>query len=74
MKRYIEYGILAAAIFTLVYLAVSFFTGVNISIIAILLCIGGGALSGALVAGLLIFFSPGEVIPEGEEDNYIKNH
>lgn len=72
MKRYFEYGALAAALLTLIYLIAAFFNGLTINISAILLCIGGGIIAGVIVSLLLIYFSPGEHIVEGEEDNYIK--
>lgn len=73
MKRYIEYGVFSAALFTLVYLIASLFSGVTINLTAVFLCIAGGLIAGFMIALLLIYFSPGEHIKEGEEDKYIKN-
>ncbi|QEN04961.1 hypothetical protein EW093_09655 [Thiospirochaeta perfilievii] len=72
MKRYIDYGFFTAAIFTLIYIIAALITGITINIIAILMCVGGGILAGFVLSILLIYFSPGEPILEGEEDNYIK--
>lgn len=71
MRRYVEYGVLAAAILTLIYLAIAFFVQGYINIQTILLCIAGGIVTGAVVTFLFIHFSPGLYIPEGEEDSYI---
>ncbi len=71
MKRFIEYGVFTAAIFTAIYLGVAFVTGVVITIIPLLLCVAGGGIAGILVACLLIYNSPGDIIPEGDEDKYI---
>lgn len=71
MKRYFEYGGAVAALLTLIYLIVAFVNGLTINITAIFLCIAGGIVTGIVVSLLLIYFSPGEYIPEGEEDNYI---
>lgn len=72
MRRYFELGALIAALLTFAYLAIAFFTGVSIDISTIGLSILGGIFTGAVLAVLLYFFSPGEAILEGEEDNYIK--
>ncbi len=72
MRRYIEYGAFAAALLTLIYLVAAFFNGLTINLIAIFMCLGGGLVAGIIVSILLIYFSPGEHILEGEEDNYIK--
>lgn len=71
MKRYIEYGVLAAAILTLIYLLITYFIQGYVNIQTILLCLGAGIVTGAVVTFLLIQFAPGFYIPEGEEDSYI---
>lgn len=71
MRRYIEYGITTAAILTFIYIIAAYFTGVTINIKSIFMCIGGGIITGAVVSFLLLLFSPGVAILEGEEDNYI---
>lgn len=71
MKRYIEYGALAASILTLVYLVITYFVQGYINLQAILLCILGGLVTGAVVTFLFVQFAPGFYIPEGEEDSYI---
>lgn len=73
MNRFLEYGVFTAAVLTLIYLVLAFVTGATITVVTILLAILGGAVSGLVVTLLLSHFSPGEVIPEGEEDKYIKN-
>lgn len=73
MRRYVEYGLLSAAILTLVYLVVTFFVQGYLNVSAIFLCIAAGIVSGVVIAVLFIYFAPGEHIPEGEEDRYIKN-
>ncbi len=72
MRRFFEYGLFSAAILCLVYFLVALFTGVAITITTLLLCVAGSILSGLLVAVLLIIFSPGKHIKEGEEDHYIR--
>lgn len=71
MRRYFEYGAFTAAILTLIYLIASLLNGLTINLMAIFLCIAGGLITGFIVSILLIYFSPGEHIREGEEDNYI---
>lgn len=73
MRRYVEYGLLSAAVLTLVYLIVTFFIQGYLSVSAIFLCIGAGLVTGGVITILFIYFAPGEHIPEGEEDRYIKN-
>ncbi len=71
MKKYIEYGVLSAAILTLVYLVISYFVQGYLNLQTIFLCIGGGIVTGVVITILFIQFSPGLYIPEGEEDSYI---
>lgn len=71
MKKYFEYGILTGLVLTLIYIGVAFFTGLTINLTAIFLCLAGGLVTGLVVSLLLLYFSPGEVIKEGEEDDYI---
>lgn len=72
MKRYWEYGLFIAALLTLICLVVAFFSGLTINLTVIFISIAGGFIAGLIVAVLMIYCSPGEHIPEGEEDNYIK--
>ncbi|MGL1891103.1 MAG: hypothetical protein OCD02_05715 [Spirochaetaceae bacterium] len=71
MRRFLEYGALSAALFTLCYIGITFFTSVTINLTSIALCICGGLVAGIVVSALFYFFSPGDFIPEGEEDKYI---
>ncbi len=73
VKRYFEYGALSAAILTLIYVVMTFFIQGYIGITSIFLCVAAGIITGVVIAMLLIYFAPGEAIPEGEEDSYI-NH
>lgn len=72
MKRFVEFGVFGAAILTLIYLVLAFVTGVSITIVTVLLAVLGGVVSGLIITFLSSHFAPGEVIPEGEEDKYIK--
>lgn len=73
MRRYLEYGAFSAALLTLVYLVIAFVTDITVNLQAIGICIAGGLLTGLFITIILCYFSPGEAILEGEEDNYIKD-
>lgn len=73
MKRFIEFGVLAAALLTLAYLIITFFVQGYLNLSTIFICIGAGVVTGIIVVILLNIFAPGKPILEGEEDKYIKS-
>ena len=73
MRRYFEYGALSAAVLSVIYITVSFFSQGYLDLSSILLSILGAVVSGLILGGLFVLFAPGEHIPEGEEDNYINS-
>lgn len=72
MRRYFEYGVLAASILTLVYLIIAFLNNVVFDLQTVGLCVLCGIATGFFISLALYFLSPGEAILEGEEDKYIK--
>lgn len=73
MRKFVEYGVLAAAVLTLVYLIITFFVQGYLNISTVFICIGAGIVTGIVVVILLHIFAPGEPILEGEEDKYIND-
>ncbi|MBN2618407.1 MAG: hypothetical protein JXR64_08890 [Spirochaetales bacterium] len=71
MKRYVEYGVFGSAIMVLLFILIAFISSVVINLSVIAICLGGGIISGLFIGIALHHFSPGEIIPEGEEDKYI---
>jgi len=73
VKRFFEYGVLGAALLTLIYIGLAFYFQRYMNLSTIFLCIGGGLISGVAITLLTAYFAPGVHIPEGEEDRYINN-
>ena len=73
MKRNTERGLLFGSILTVVSIIGDYFIQGYINLQSIGISIIAGIISSVIISIVFITFSPGEVIPEGDEDKYIKD-